>query len=229
MLAALKQHPIKIGLAAVFFGLVTLIALYFMAQWLDLDKAKVLALIDEMNVWVSDKNPAYYILLVALCPLVGFPVSPFLMVAGVFYGYTMGTLWAMCGITLSNVIGYWIGGYGFRDQVEKFLLKRTTKIPEIPQQHTKRVIILLRLTPGFPLFAQNYLLGFARVPFKEFFWLSLLLNIIPIAGFVIFGGSIFEGKLGMTLVGVSVLIVVAIASKLTYSYVQTKKQSEDGA
>lgn len=220
----IKKHPIKVGLSVALLGLIALAGLYSLAQWLGLDRDMIMAIIDDINAWVRDKNPLYYVLIVAILPLCGFPVSPFLLVAGMFYGYGMGMVWAMCGIALSNALGYWIGGYGFRDQVERFLIKRTSKIPEIPQEHTKRVILLFRLTPGIPLFVQNYLLGFARVPFKEYFWLSCLLHIIPVGGFVIFGGSIFQGEGGLALVGVSLLIVVAIASKLGYSYIQKKKK-----
>lgn len=225
MLRVLKKHPIKTGVSLILVGLAILAILYFLAQTFGLDKERVSALIDGMNAWVSGKNPLYYVLMVALCPLIGFPVSPFLIVAGGFYGYGMGTLWAMCGIALSNILGYWIGGYGFRDQVERFLVRKAKGIPAIPHEHTFRVIVLFRLTPGIPLCIQNYLLGFARVPFKEYFWLSLLLNIIPVTGFVIFGGSIFKGNIGLALVGVSLLIVVAIGSKLLYNYLQNRKKA----
>lgn len=223
MLALLKKHPIKIGTAVLLLGIAGLGVLWFLYQWLGLDTEMVLAWVDQMIEFARKTNPGVFVAIVTICPLIGFPVTPFLLAAAPIYGKVMGMVWAMTGLSISTVVGYWIGGYGFRDRVESLILKRMGKMPSIPREHTKRVIIMFRMTPGFPLFIQNYILGFVRVPFFEFCWLSFLLLLIQATGYVIFGGAIFEGSIGLAVLGLSLLIVVAIASKLLHSHLKKQK------
>lgn len=86
-------------------------------------------------------------------------------------GDGMRDLLAALAINLSRT--YWLAarlGWGL---LEKLLTPGGIRIPEMPHGGYVRFIFLLRLTPGFPMFLQNYLLGFLRVPFRLYLSVSL--------------------------------------------------------
>ena len=225
MLEHLKNNLTRNGIWLGFFGLmVALLAysLYHYKHLINLDAG--LAAVQSLKEWVEGKHPAYFVLLLAIGPLFGCPVSLLLVMAGGFYGQTMGVVWSILGMTLSNILAYWIAAYGLREQVERWLIKRTTRIPEVSREEATRLILIVRLTPGIPFCLQNYFLGFVRVPFVRYLLMSFLLQLLPICGFVIFGGSIFEGKFGLALVVMSLLAVVAIVTKMVHARIQKSKK-----
>ena len=97
--------------------------------------------------------------------------------------FLAGTVWrdrpvAACGICLLALLlnmswTYWAAARPGRGVVEKLLAAGTLRIPVLPKDNHLRAILLLRLTPGVPLFIQNYLLGFLHVPFRLYLPVSL--------------------------------------------------------
>ncbi|MBK1619504.1 hypothetical protein CKO42_13870 [Lamprobacter modestohalophilus] len=71
--------------------------------------------------------------------------------------------------------------------------------------------MLLRITPGVPLFIKNYLLGFSGIPLKLHFWVSMLLTGAYGAGFVLLGESMLEHNLVEAIIGLLILVVISLA------------------
>jgi len=69
---------------------------------------------------------------------------------------------------------------------------------------------LFRITPGPPFFLQSYLLGLGRVAFLTYLWVSWTVAMAYAVGVVFFGKAIVEGRAGLAVMGVSLLIAAVL-------------------
>ncbi|WOO42960.1 TVP38/TMEM64 family protein [Rubellicoccus peritrichatus] len=214
----LKAAPTKSQIIVLIclLGVISVVGLYVFYSYVDM--AQVDEVLGQAMEVLAELHPVVFFLIIALLPLFGCPLSPLLIAAGVIYGPYMGLLIGIVGLAFNDAIGYWLASSVFRRWIEAFIEKRGWRIPMIPDAEAAKVVAIFRLTPGFPLPAQSYLLGLARVPFFTYMWVSLLAQLIPASGFVITGGSIFEGSWGLIFIGVSLIVVMALAAKVALKY-----------
>lgn len=156
-----------------------------------------------------------WLLFAGLVVLPGLPVPTSALL------FLAGTVWRdrpvmACGICLL-ALGlnmswtYWAAAKPGRGLVEKLLLSGRFRIPEMPHGDHLRFILLLRLTPGFPLFLQNYLLGFFRVPFRLYLPVSMGCSGMIACGVVLSGAGVADGNLTPMISGVALIGVGYIA------------------
>jgi uncharacterized membrane protein YdjX (TVP38/TMEM64 family) len=84
----------------------------------------------------------------------------------------------------------------------------------LPKNDHIRLILILRLTPGIPLFIHNYILGFFRTPFLLYLPLSLLLAGSIACGILLTGGAILQGKVGAAITGISLIVVGVLVIRI---------------
>ena len=82
---------------------------------------------------------------------------------------------------------------------------------------------MLKLTPGFPFFLQNYLLGFLRVPFHLYLPIGFLSNGIIGTGIVLGGVGLADGKLMPALTGLSLIVVGAVLTHSVRGWLAKRK------
>ncbi|MEO0794029.1 MAG: VTT domain-containing protein [Verrucomicrobiota bacterium] len=172
--------------------------------------------------WTQSINPVFVMPAVAILPLFGFPVSALLIMAGYYYGPWYGMVVSLIGIAINDTLAYWLARTFMRGPILRFLEKRKVKVPDIPKKEEIRVIALIRITPGAPLFIQNYLLGLANVNFARYMLVSVPIQAIHAAGFVVFGGAIFEGKTGTIIFAVFFMIALVIILRVVHSQNQAR-------
>ncbi len=158
-------------------------------------------------------RPLYLFFGIVILPAFPVPASALLILAGIVYGPKFGMPMA-CAITgvamlLNMTWTYFAAAYPARNFVERLLKRMDVKIPVLTKGHVVRLIVILRITPGFPFFFQNLVLGFMRVPFRLYLVLSAALSSIGVIGFVVSGGAIFKGNFGLALGGIA-LVVLAV-------------------
>ena len=150
-------------------------------------------------------------LFAALVVLPGLPVPTSVLL------FLAGTVWrdrpvAACVIclvamALNMTWTYWVAARPGRGLVEKLLAATTLRIPVLPQGNHLRMILILRLTPGLPLFLQNYLLGFFRVPFRLYLLVSMGCSGLIASGVVLSGAGVAKGNLTPVLTGVALIVL----------------------
>jgi len=223
MLKLFGQHPIKFAFAFI-LGLGALVGMILWQEQFDMDD--VIRLKDEALGFLQGTHPGLLLAAIAILPLFGFPVSPLLLLAGLAQdgeqNKMLGMFIGVVGIALNDALGYGLASW-LRGPVQAWMDRREIKAPTIPANDAVKVVILFRVTPGFPLPFQNYLLGLARVPFFTYMWASLIPQIVIVAGFVLTGGAIFEGQWGVLLLGMSLIIVFSIAGRIIIQ--QRKKKA----
>ena len=177
---------------------------------------------DLILSWCRD-NPAWLFFAIALLPGFAFPVAPLLILAGAVWGGTPGACALALAAILINV--FWthqLAAGPCRAIIIRLLGNRWERWRNPPTGSHWQVACMLRVTPGVPLFVQNYLIGLLGIPLRISLALAIPITGAYVCGFVITGGAIFEGQIGLLLVGISLLVATALLVNLVRRKLSTK-------
>lgn len=189
-------------------------------------EAKVLA---ARTVAAAERaGPAPFFGAMALLPAAGAPMLAFMLPAAPAFAPSLG-MPAVIGLTwaafaINMALTWWLARRALRPQLERLLARLGHKIPAVPPDDTTALIVLLRVTPGVPFFAQNYLLGLAGVPFGRYLLVSCLAAWPPAAAWVYFGDKLKEGRAGLILFAVLLLAAAAAAANLVRHHYGKKRK-----
>ncbi len=118
-------------------------------------------------------HPAPLIVAMAVLPLIGFPILPVYLVAGVRFGPWGGGL-VVTVATAAHLIGSYLVARSFlRRSLERLLAKWHTHIPEIPPDEQAAVALIAALVPGLPYIVRTYLLATMGLRLRVYFWICL--------------------------------------------------------
>jgi uncharacterized membrane protein YdjX (TVP38/TMEM64 family) len=165
------------------------------------------------QAWIDSRaflmaHPWAMFLALVFLPGLPIPMSALLLVAGAVWGANVkACLLMLLAMALNMTWTYWLAAGPARGFIEKVLANTKIKIPALPKNDQVRLILILRLTPGIPLFIHNYILGFFRCPFHLYLPLSMLLAGSIACGILLTGGAILQGKAGAAITGISLIVV----------------------
>ena len=172
------------------------------------------------QAWVDSRDfliahPWAMFLALVFLPGLPIPMSALLLVAGAVWGANLkACLLMLLAMALNMSWTYWLAAGPARSFIEKVLVNTKIRIPELPKNDHIRLILILRLTPGIPLFIHNYILGFFRTPFLLYLPLSLLLAGSIACGILLTGGAILQGKVGAAITGISLIVVGVLVIRI---------------
>lgn len=149
-----------------------------------------------------------YVLLSAVLPFAGVPVTALYLAAGAAYSpvYGLGgTLAGMSvGLLLNLLLSYAIARF-FREPVIRLLRRFKLPVPSFGTMPAWKVILLVRITPGAPLLIQNLLLGLAGAPLPAYLGISLAAETLITLGYLTAGKSFATGQWGFLFFGVGLI------------------------
>jgi uncharacterized membrane protein YdjX (TVP38/TMEM64 family) len=182
------------------------------------DLVKEVLQVKSMVLDYCRAHPAAIFVALVILPGLGFPVSALLVLAGAVWGSN----WQSCligigAMALNMSWTYYLAAGPARALITRLLGDRWDRWKSVSQSDLLRITVLLRVTPGIPLFAQNYILGLLAAPFAHYLLVSIPLNSIYVVGFILTGGAIFQGKVGMAITGIFVLAAAALLVHLIRS------------
>jgi len=171
-------------LFAILIPAVTIIlaaAVYFLIQGGYAEK--IISVINE------DLHPGLFILLTVILPALGFPVSVFLVAAGLKFGIAWGFLLWVCILLLHTTIGY-IAAHFLRPLLVRFFKERMGyTIPSVPDNNQAMFSFLFLAVPGLPYAAKNYILPLAGVAFRYCVIMNCIVQSLIGLPFIILGRS----------------------------------------
>ena len=88
-------------------------------------------------------------------------------------------------------------------------------------------ILLVRITPGIPYFLQNWTLGLAGVKRMPFIILTVAIQMVYAAGFVILGRSAFEGRAGLAIGAVALLVFASIFARIVHLRLKSSSDAQE--
>lgn len=171
------------------------------------------ALVKQCIGFLREAGPGPFFMAMAVLPVVGFPLSPFTFVAGPVFGPTMGVGTVIACAILATVVNvalsYWVAARALRPLMVRLLAWLGYALPVLSAGAGWEIVVLVRLVPGLPFFAQSFLLGIARVPFGSYLLVSTLVPAGYITATVLTGDALMHGDRRMLAVGGAVFVVVA--------------------
>ncbi len=180
---------------------------------------------DAVKVYLVERPWVFFL---ALVVLPGFPVplSALLVIAGLVWGKQPLMACSLCllALALNLTWTYWLAAGPARRLVEKLLSASEVQVPDLPHGDQLKLILVLKLMPGVPMFFQNYLLGFLRAPFRLYLPISLLCNGFVGTGIVLSSAGIGDGKMMPALTGISLIAVGVLLAQLVRSWLAGRKK-----
>ncbi len=178
------------------------LVLLVLALWLTTDREAVAA-------WKSEAGPVPFFLALAVLPAFGFPTTPFFVLAGALYGVWVGLIGSAAAVSVNLVLCYWVANSKLRPWLERRLQRSKYKLPNLSGSRASafRFAMLVKIAPGLPTFAKNYVVGMTGVPFWIYFLVSFVFTGIYAASFIVLGESIFDRDFGTAGIAVGVLVV----------------------
>lgn len=219
----LMHRRVRIALVCV-FALVLIAA--GVAWKIGVDLAALKGLWEQVNAYLVTHPSALFWALVFL-PGLPIPTSALLFTAGVVWRDrpVMACLLSLLAISLNLSWTYWLAAGPARRLVEKMLAASEIQIPDLPRGDHLKLILVMKLTPGFPFFVQNYLLGFLRAPFHLYLPISILCNGVIGTGVVLSGVGLADGKLMPALTGISLIAVGVILTQMVRGWLAKRKRA----
>ncbi|MDQ3281150.1 MAG: VTT domain-containing protein [Acidobacteriota bacterium] len=121
--------------------------------------------------------PIVFILAYTVGCVVAIPASLFVIAAGFIWGWLPGFAYAMIGGTSGAVVSYFAGRFIGEGLLDRF--GRAGKMVRKQVDHAGfRAMLIIRSIPGIPFAAVNYGAGVANVPFRAYFF-STIVAIAP--------------------------------------------------
>jgi uncharacterized membrane protein YdjX (TVP38/TMEM64 family) len=151
--------------------------------------------------------PALFILLYTFLPMVGFPISVFLILLGVKFGIATGLLIMFAVLPLHLLAAYGVVHTWLRELLLRLLKKRDLELPRIPRQHSAGFSFLFMVVPGLSYSLKNYILPLAGVPPRHFFLSGFLAQGLMGIPFVV-AGNVAADKSAYLLAGIILLLAV---------------------
>jgi uncharacterized membrane protein YdjX (TVP38/TMEM64 family) len=152
-------------------GLALLVAAFFLRE-------PMVAGLEQLQLWMSSLGawgPPVFIALCALAVLLFLPVSPFLLGAGVLFGFWLGSLYAGIGYTAGSLIGFLIARGGGRHRLKSWIARspRFRAIDYAIHTGGLRTAFLLRMSPILPASIQSYAFGLTALRFRHYLVASI--------------------------------------------------------
>ena len=177
--------------------------------------------------WMAAAGPAVFFGAMAVLPAFGVPNSPFALTAGPVFGERLGlpvvALLGLTAITLNLTLTYWVARRWLRPLCKRMLERFGYELPAVATGDVTDLIVLIRVTPVLPFFAQNYLLGLADVPFVRYLLISVAIQGSLNAGFILFGDALNKGQGKMALTSVLLIATLAMGTHLLRKHYGSKK------
>jgi uncharacterized membrane protein YdjX (TVP38/TMEM64 family) len=172
-----------------------------------------------------EAHPWALFLALVFLPGLPVPVSALLLAAGIVWraNPVSACLLSLLALTINMTWTYWVAAGPARRLIEMIIRSTSLKIPDLPRQDHLRLILVLRLTPGIPLFFQNYLLGFLRAPFQLYLPLSVALNGLMSSGIVLVGAGASDGRFAPAVSGVALVVVAVVLTRWLRAWLERRK------
>jgi uncharacterized membrane protein YdjX (TVP38/TMEM64 family) len=157
-------------------------------------------------------NRPWALVVMAILPIVGFPISAVYLASGALFGPWIGGV-VVTAVTLIHVfVTHVLARTVLRHRIEHWHKKWRRRLPEVPVGESATLVSMIVIVPGLPYLARNCLLVFSGVPLR--YLLGVAVPLYVARSYV----TIFLGDLGNDPSRRALLILATVfAAKLAVS------------
>jgi uncharacterized membrane protein YdjX (TVP38/TMEM64 family) len=165
--------------------------------------------VHRAGVWA----PLLYLVGFVLRPLTMVPLTLWLLVGGVAFGWLSGALYALVGVNLGAAAVFLGARFLGRDVVER-LLRRSPARAEAPRRWDARLVLSLQLFPFMPHDLLNAAAGWSKIPYRRFL-IGSALGTLPFSLLYTYAGSVLmapgSGRFFVAFGALAALSVVSLS------------------
>jgi uncharacterized membrane protein YdjX (TVP38/TMEM64 family) len=151
-------------------------------------------------------HPGIFISLMLILPLLGVPLSIFLVLVGIKFGIVPGLLLSAVIMLCHMALTYYLVHSFLRNWITTLLKPYKVSIPKLRNDRNRWHAFVFMLIPGLPYVAKNNLLALAEMPFVPYMainWTAQFGLSIP---FIILGSAIMEMDLTILIAALTLLL-----------------------
>ncbi|MDZ7760635.1 MAG: hypothetical protein U5L00_10305 [Desulfovermiculus sp.] len=171
-----------------------------------------------------DIHPGLFLLLMGVLPVFGFPMSPFLALAGIKFGTAWGAGVSLLIMPVHLSLCYLISKTFFQTVILKVMQARGYSPPAFLTAKPGKLLLLFLIIPGPPYVMKNYILALTGLPFVSYMGLTWAVQGLLALPIVILGGTASQQRWGLFTL---VLVVLILGSIVLHWYRNTMKKSNE--
>jgi len=163
---------------------------------------------------LEQANPVVFFGAFAVLTLGPVPASAFYLSAAPLFGMGVALLGILCALAVNLTLAHWATSGVLRPLLVRIVEQLGYRVPAVSPASETHVIVLVRVAPGIPYFAQTLILGLAGTRYRPYLVISLPIQMGWALGFVLLGESAMQGSVGVAIAAVSILIVSGLATRV---------------
>jgi len=176
--------------------------------------------------WLEAAPPLVFFGAMSLLCLLPVPITLFYVSAGPIFGIVPALLWILPAVALNQFLGHRLANGILRPRIERLIESHGYTVPAVHGKTAQSLFTtVIRITPGFPYFLQNLILGIAGIEPIRHLLISLPIQMFYATGFVVLGRSAFEGRVGVAAGALALLVVVSVVARLVHARLRSQAPS----
>lgn len=153
----------------------------------------------------GDTHAAVFIVLMSLLPIIGFPISLFLVLAGVKFGLAFGLVLAAVTMAVHQCVTFLVAHSMFQPYVDRFLGSNQWGTAKFSRRQKFISLILFAAIPGPPYAVKNYVLSLSGISFMHYLAIAWPVQWVTAVPLVAFGRYSLEINFTAVLVFLAIL------------------------
>jgi len=176
-------------------------------------------LIPRAIALINENTPVpLFIALMIILPIIGVPITPFLLVLGIKFGLARGILLMVLIMPVHMIISFALTRIA-GDLVLGLLSRGSYTIPRVPADKQLRFSFVVAAVPLLPYAVKNFLMPLAGIPFRLYLTMNWSCQTVLALPAVVLGSSVANLNPWMfilALVGMAILYLVISWIERTY-------------
>ncbi|MFO7718514.1 MAG: hypothetical protein ACQESV_09070 [Thermodesulfobacteriota bacterium] len=163
----------------------------------------------------KDTNPLLFIGLMVLLPCIGAPISLFLVLSGIKFGFGWGFLLTTACTGIHLLLTYPLAQGLVFSHLAPLLERYGKQVPQIPPHRAVRMAVIFTAVPGLPYSLKNYLLAASGIPFSTYLVVAWPIHLLAAVPFIGIGNFAFDLNIPMLIL---FLLLLAASSLAVHTY-----------